>query len=485
VKRPLWRWSATEVVAATTSGRVNCREVAEAVLGRIETLNGRVNAVTLRLDDQARAAARRLDDAFARGERPGPLHGVPVTIKDNVDVAGQRTPNGLPALAGLIAPDDSPVTRNLLGAGAVLVGRTNTPEVSMRPTTNNPLFGLTRNPWSDDISCGGSSGGAGAAVLAGMCAIGHGNDVGGSIRIPALHCGIPGLKPSQGRVPAFVPSAAGERPTVAALMSVQGPLTRTVADLRLGLAAMAAPDPRDPWFVPSPLTGACDGFGDHDGHRPPGRAALLRGLAGHPTHPRVLAALDRAAAALATAGYEVVEVDDLDTPGVERAARLAFRLLMTDLDHQLTPVLDSSGSREMRLYWGQVLHLEKACTTVPDYIDALAERTTLQRAWAAFLARYPLLVAPQLLGGLLAVDEDIRSEEHARAAWLSLMPSIAVNLLGLPSVLAPTGLDEAGMPSGVQLIGPRLREDLCLAAAEVVEAAVPSVPDLFAERLTA
>ena len=118
------------------------------------------------------ACAAALDDARAHGAEPGPLHGVPVTIKDNVDVRGQRTPNGLPGLAGLIAPEDSPVTRNLLSAGAVLVGRTNTPEVSMRPTTSNPLYGLTLNPWDVRVSCGGSSGGAGVAVLAGFCAIG-------------------------------------------------------------------------------------------------------------------------------------------------------------------------------------------------------------------------------------------------------------------------------------------------------------------------
>ena len=172
-----------------------------------------------------------------------------------VGPARQRTPNGLPGWANLIAPADSPVTANLRSAGAVIVGRTNTPEISMRPTTNNPLYGLTHNPWDDATSCGGSSGGAGSAVASGMGALGHGNDIGGSVRIPALHCGVPAIKPTQGRVPAYLPSGLAERTTIATLMSVQGVLARSVADVRAGLAAMAARDVRDPWWVPAPLEG--------------------------------------------------------------------------------------------------------------------------------------------------------------------------------------------------------------------------------------
>ncbi len=469
---PPWLRTATELAAATRRGEVSCREVVRAALDRVEATNGHVNAVTLRLDEDALAAADALDAAHTRGVPPGPLHGVPVTVKDNVDVAGQRTPNGMPSLAGLVAPAHSPVTANRLAAVAVVFVRTNTPEVSLRPTTDNPLYGLTRNPWSDAVSCGGSSGGAGAAVLAGMCAVGHGNDIGGSIRIPALHCGVPGLKPSQGRVPAFVPSAASERPTVAALMSVQGPLARSVADLRLALGVMAVADARDPWHVPAPLVGP----------PLPRRAAVVRTVGGAPTHPSVGLALDRAARALEAAGWEVEEVDDDATPGLLPAARLAFRLHMTDLDHQLTPLLRTDGSDAMRRYWEQVVTLEEPLRTVGEYVDALASRTTLQRAWAGWLARTPVLVAPLLLGGLLAPGDDVRSDEHARGVWLSLRPSIAVNLLGLPAVQVPTGLDDDGLPCGVQLVGPRLREDVCLAAAEAVEAPHPSIPALLATR---
>jgi amidase len=459
--RPLWRWGAVQVVEATSSGRVSCVEVARSVLARIAEVNGHLNAITLQLGELALARAGVLDAAFTRGEPPGPLHGVPITIKDNVDVRGQRTPNGLPGQAGLIAPDDSPVTRNLLAAGAVLVGRTNTPEVSMRATTDNPLYGLTLNPWNDAISCGGSSGGAGAAVASGMGALGHGNDIGGSLRIPSLHCGVPAIKPSQGRVPAFVPSATAERSTVAALMSVQGLLARTVADLRVGLASASARDPRDPWWVPAPLEG------------PPvqRRAAILRELEGEQTDGSVLRALDRARAALAAAGYDVVEVQESDTPGVRRAAALAFRLLSADLNHQLLPVLRRLGSRQMREYWQAVWEVSEPYRTIGEHIDDLAARTTMLRAWLLFLDEFPVLVMPELLGPLLAVGEDVRSAEDSRRVWGSLQPSIAVNLLGLPAATAPTGLD-GGLPTGVQLVASRYREDVALAAAAAIEAEV-------------
>lgn len=463
----LWQWSAARVAAATAAKVVSASEVTEAVLARIAAVNPGLNAVTLHLDDDARRRARDLDAALARGEQPGPLHGVPITIKDNVDVAGQRTPNGLPARAGAVAAEDSPVTRALREAGAVLVGRTNTPEVSMRPTTDNPLFGLTRNPWDASVSSGGSSGGAGAA---GMGAIGHGSDIAGSIRIPALHCGVAGLKPTFGRVPAYVPGLAAERPTVAALMAVQGPLARTVEDLELALTAMSAPDARDPWSVPAPLAG------------PPAEriAVVVRHVGAQVSTPGVVAAVDRAAQALRAAGWQVRDVDEAATPGVAEPARLAFRLLMTDLDHELTPVVRAAGSATMQAYWQQLLTVEEPLHTIPEYLDALARRTTLLRAWSVFLQRCPLVVLPQMTGPLLTVGQDVRSAADTHAVWDGLRPSIAVNLLGLPAVLAPTGLDEQGLPTGVQLVAGRFREDVCLAAARDVEAAWPPLaPQLW------
>jgi amidase len=242
-------------------------------------------------------------------------------------------------------------------------------------------------------------------------------------------------------------------------MSVQGVLARTVADVRLGLAAMSARDVRDPWWVPAPL----------EGPPVPRRAAVLRELDGTPSDAGVLAALDRAARALREAGYEVRDVAESDTPGVTPTARLAFRLMMADLNHQLAGVLERFASPQMLQYWQVMGEMARPYADLGEHIDDLALRTTMIRRWLGFLEEHPVLVAPQLLGPLLAVDEDVRSHEDSLRVWDCLRPSIAVNILGLPSVLAPTGLDDAGLPTGVQLISSRYREDVALDAAQAVE----------------
>jgi amidase len=243
----LWRLSAVAMAAGLRDRQFSCVEVVDSALERVHALNPRLNAITVPCDEDARAQALEADAALARGESMGPLHGVPVTIKENVDQQGKPTTNGIPAFRDLIAPADSPVVANLRRAGAIVLGRTNTPELSMRATTDNPLRGRTRNPWDDEASPGGSSGGAGAAAAAGFGPIHHGNDIGGSLRFPSFACGVMTVKPTQGRVPAYNPSAGAERGILAQLMSVQGAICREVADLRLATRAMAQGDPRDPW----------------------------------------------------------------------------------------------------------------------------------------------------------------------------------------------------------------------------------------------
>jgi amidase len=224
---------------------ISAREATRAVLDRCTAVNPALNAVVQVLEQEALAAADAADAALSRGDAaPGPLHGVPVTTKINVDQKGLPTSNGCVPLRDLIAPEDSAVVANLRRAGAVLVGRTNAPALSMRWFTENALHGRTLNPWSAAHTPGGPSGGAAAAAAAGIGPIAHGNDLGGSIRYPAYACGIAGLRPSFGRVPAFNPTMQAERPLSFQLMSTQGPLARRVRDLRLALAVMAQGDPR-------------------------------------------------------------------------------------------------------------------------------------------------------------------------------------------------------------------------------------------------
>src|SRR5262249_4815737 len=335
MNEPLWQASATEIIAGIRQKKFSCSEVMGSVVDRIRERNPKLNAIVIDLTDQALAAAAAADRALHSGAQPGELFGVPVTIKVNVDQEGEATTNGLPVFANVIAPDDAPLVRNVRRAGAIIVGRTNVPELSMRLTTVNPLHGRTWNPWHADASPGGSSGGAGVAAAAGFGAIHHGNDIGGSLRFPAFTNGVATLKPTPGRIPAFNPSAIVERGLLAQLTSVQGAIARTVADVRLATRVMAAGDPRDPWWVPAPFEG-----------QPlvkPIRVAVARNSYGYPIHPGIVQLIDRAAAHLSDACYEMVEVEP---PSIMEPARGWFSVLLTELKGTLGPTVDQFGSDE-------------------------------------------------------------------------------------------------------------------------------------------
>src|SRR5499426_4311774 len=325
----LWQANAVEVAAGIAEKRFSCSEVMLSVVDRIREVNPKLNAIVIDLTDQALAEARRSDEALATGRPCGPLHGVPVTIKENVDQQGKPTPNGLPAFAEVIAPDDAPLVRNLRRAGAIIVGRTNTPELSMRLTTVNPLHGRTWNPWHPDASPGGSSGGAGVAAAAGFGPIHHGNDIGGSLRFPAFTNGVTTIKPTPGRIPAFNPSAIAERGLLAQLTSVQGAIARTVADVRLATRVMAMGDPRDPLWVPAPFDG--------EPLTKPIRIAVTRNSHGYPIHPGIIRLIDRTAVYLSDAGYEVI---DVEPPSIMEPARGWFTVLLTELKGMLGPMID-------------------------------------------------------------------------------------------------------------------------------------------------
>ncbi len=289
----LWRLSATDLAARIRAGEISAKEAAADALSRLDAVNGAINAVVACRPEEVLREAEAIDAARARGDDPGPLAGVPVTIKVNADQSGFATTNGLRLQKDLVARSDSPVVANFRRAGAVLLGRTNTPAFSLRWFTSNGIHGATKNPRDPSLTPGGSSGGAGAAVAAGIGAIAHGTDIAGSVRYPAYACGVHGLRPSLGRIPAWNASSP-ERGIGPQLMAVSGPLARTVGDLRLALTAMAAPDPRDPWWVPAPL----------EGPERPRKAALCLRPGGLAIAPEVEAALRDAAARLTAAGWQ-------------------------------------------------------------------------------------------------------------------------------------------------------------------------------------
>ncbi|KJC51254.1 amidase [Bradyrhizobium sp. LTSP885] len=456
---PLWRADAAALTAAIRARTISAREVVEATLERLSEVNPALNAVVLTLADEARATADALDARQRAGAELGPLHGVPATIKINIDQRGCPTDNGIIANKGLIAEQDHPVVANLRAAGAILIGRTNAPGYSMRWHTGNALHGETRNPWRADRTCGGSSGGAAVATAAGMAPISHGNDIAGSIRYPAFCCGVFGLKPSYGRVPSYNPSFQGLSPISSQLMAVQGPLTRSVRDLRLAFAAMAKPDVLDPrTLAPAPFPPA---------HQPI-QVALVESFDGAPYHPAVSAALSAAARALEDAGYRV---EPASPPELTTAAATWPRLAMPDLLAQLEPYIEKNGDDGVRRAAGLWRHVWPQRDPA-EVLVALGERLRLLRLWQLFLIRYPLILMPASTEPAFEVDADTRDAATTSAIVRSQRPMTAVSLLGLPAISAPALVSD-GLPIGVQLVAAPFREDLCFDAAEAIEARLP------------
>ena len=459
----LWRLSATQVAALVHARRLSALEVAQAALDRLAQVNPTLNAIVEHRPAEMLAQARAVDAAIARGNDPGPLAGVPVTTKVNIDQAGYATTNGLRSQQTLIAQDNSPVAESLLRAGAVLLGRTNTPAFSYRWFTGNQLHGVTRNPRDAALTPGGSSGGAAAAIASGMGHLAHGTDIAGSIRYPAYACGVHGLRPSFGRVAAWNPSAGAERAIGGQLMAVSGPIARTIADLRLGLQVMARPDLRDPWWVPAPLT-----WPDS-----PRRAVVCLRPDGMDTAPEVCAALLDAAARLRDAGWTVDEVDGL--PPLKEAVPLQIALWMGDGYQGLVEAAQREGDiGAITALAGQKALVENL--QLGDLSAALSRRLGIARAWQLFMERHSVLLLPVSAELPFANDLDLQGQEAYERVWRAQLTMIALPLTGLPALTVSTAL-AARTPVGVQIVAGRFREDLCLDAGEAIEArGVPPAP---------
>ena len=453
----LWRLSAVELALRIRQRELSCTEVTASVLARIGEVNPRLNALAEVMADEALAAAARADRAVAQGEMLGPLHGVPVTIKVNVDTAGHATTDGIVAAKDNIAASDSPLVAHLRAAGAVIVGRSNTPAFSLRWFTDNDLHGRTLNPFDAAVTPGGSSGGAAAAVATGMGAIAHGNDYGGSIRYPAWACGVVGLRSTTGRVPSYKASAPN-RIISNQLMSVQGPLTRSVADARLALQVMAQGSALDPNWVPAPL--------DHPGADRPHAVAMFKHHTAYDVDPGVSAVIEQAAGWLAAAGYSVVEVEP---PHFEEGAELWRDLVMDDLRRGGKPAIESLGDAAVRANLG-FMYEGRPALDRDAYLEALARRFNICRAWAQFLEQYPVLLMPNSWQRQFPVDDDTHTLARLNQLVAAQSPLLGTAMMGLPGLAVPTGL-VGGLPTGVQLVSARFREDLALRAGEVIERA--------------
>ena len=460
--KDLWRWGAVELARAIRAREISSREAVESCLARVDTVNLRLNAIVDLMADEALRAADKADAAVKKAGALGALHGVPVTLKINVDVAGRPTTNGVVAFKDKVASEESPCVIQWRNAGAIFVGRTNVPAFSTRYFTDNALHGRTLNPWDPKRTPGGSSGGAAAAVATGMGALAHGNDRAGSIRYPSYACGVYGLRPTLGRIATFEPGVPETLAITTQLANTQGPLARSIRDLRLGTAAMMERDPRDPWWVPVPL---------RDEVPRPGRVALCAGVPGAEVDPAVAAAVKQAGRWLQDAGFEVEEVAP---PNLLEAGSLFFTLVVSenavskDERAGTTKAIEALGDEPCKRARRSTVASIQALA-YEGYVMALARRAALLRQWMLFFERYQFALLPISWQRPFPVDEDQKGDAAVAALLRAQVPILAASALGLPGLAVPATVVE-GVPVGVQLVSGRYREEVLFAAGEAIGA---------------
>ena len=462
--------------AVTMAEQIREREISpvdlvEAHLGQIEGLNPKLNAFVQVDAERARRAAHGAEAAVMQGKTLGPLHGVPVSIKSSLDVAGMRCEAGTRLRAGFVAAQDAPLVTRLKNAGAIVLGVTNTPELLMAWETDNLLYGRTNSPWDLERTPGGSSGGEAAAIAAGMSAGGVGSDGGGSIRVPAHFSGICGLKPTPGRIPAtgHFPVSAGPF----ALIGVVGPMARTVADLKVLFEVMQGPDIGDACAAPVPVRWPSDdevkklrvGYFEDDGRTP--------------VTPETRAAVRTAAEALCRAGFQV---DRFQPEGLEEARQLWHRFFVVAGGMLLRPMF-KEGDADLSPILKQFLEWSAAepAHTARTLLDAWIQRDLLRARFFAQMQQYPILLCPA--AAIPAFRHGERSWQiegktvHYLDAWSY---TEFFNLLGNPAAVVPVGQSPEGLPIGVQIVGRPWEEEqvLCVAAALEKECGAWRIPPI-------
>jgi len=451
----LWQLGALELAGKIATREVSSREVVEAHLARVLQVNTDVNAIVRVLTVEALAAADRADEAVAAGAVLGPLHGVPCSVKENIDVEGTPTTNGVPMFADSIAPSDAPTVERMRAAGAIPFARTNLPDFGLRVHTDSSLHGLTRNPWNPHVTAGGSSGGEASAIASGMSPIGLGNDIGGSLRNPANCCGIASLKPTLGVIPMASAIPPEDKLLSSQLMLVEGPMARCVADVRAGLEVLAGQHWRDPRSVTAVLTDA------EPGERL--QIAVLPEPPGGPTDAGIAAAIRSVADRLDDAGHTVVEVVP---PEYERTGDLWTRILVGDIRAQHEVLATVMGEDGLALI--AALEAQVEPTEFPSVLLLHAERYRIMRLWSEFFREHPILLAPTWALPAFAHGADIATGDDAMLLSDWMRPVIHANALGLPAAVTPAGIAD-GLPVGIQVMGDRFTDLRCLTVAQEIE----------------
>jgi amidase len=456
----LWQLSALELAGKIRTGEATSREVLRAHIDRIEAVNGHLNAVVRRLDDEAFVAADAADAAVAAGRELGVFHGVPCSIKENIDVAGTPTTQGVEMFAEAIAPIDAPTTARMRAAGAIPFARTNMPDFGLRVHTDSQLHGLTRNPWNPNVTAGGSSGGEASAISSGMSPIGLGNDIGGSLRNPAHCCGIASLKPTVGVIPMATVIPPEDMMVSSQMMVVEGPMARTVADVRAGLGVLTGPDIRDPRSLPVNLTDSAPGERL--------RVAVLADPPGGATDSGIATAIRSVGDRLADAGHEVVEVVP---PSYEESIDLWGRLLIADLRAQKDLLMMVMGEDGQKMVANFDTNLPP--TDFPLMLTLHAERFAAMRAWSMFFAKHPILITPTWAQPAFEHGADL-DPANVELITDTIRPVVPANLLGTPAVITPAGVFD-GLPVGAQVMGDRFTDLRCLTVAAEIESLIGTI----------
>ncbi len=454
----LWRAGALDLAGMIARREVTSTEVVQAHLDRISEVNPALNAVVRRLDDTALAAAAEADRAVAAGASLGTFHGVPMSVKENIDLAGTPTTSSLAVFAEAVVDVDAPSVERMKTAGAIPIVRTNLPDLGLRVATESSLHGITRNPWNPARTAGGSSGGEGSALASGMSPIGLGNDIGGSLRNPAHCCGIASIKPSTGVVPAAGSLPPQDATLMFQLMAVEGVMARHVADVRAGLLTVAGPHARDPLALPVHLRALDRGR--------PLRVGLVAEPPGGTTDPGVAAAIRRAADVLADQGAIVTEA----VPATyERSIELWGALLMADLRPQL-PMLEmvmGDGGKEFLAHAMQAFPEVDLAT----FGALLTERVGVLKDFQRWFAQHDVMLSPTWAHPPFQHSADIASFEGAMATFDTMRPVVPANLLGLPAAVVPVGFAD-DMPVGAQVTAWSFGDLVALDVAQLLEDAL-------------
>jgi len=442
------------------SREVQAVEVVRAHLTQIDILNPRLNAVTQTLADEAELMAAAADVRAATGRPLSAFDGVPFSVKENIDCLGAPTTEGLLMLADNMPSRDAPTVERMKAAGAIPLARTNMPDLGLRVHTDNALHGPTLNPWDNDLTCGGSSGGEGVAIATGMSPMGIGNDIGGSVRNPAYCSGILGHKPTPHRLP----RAASTPPTswgpAKQLMSVNGPMARSAADLRAMFSIMHGRHPLDPWSVSTPFAEVPTGA------RP--AIALVPEPEGGETSPEVAAGVREVGEVLRARGFEVAEA----APPCLDDVVSAWQVWLAGEVHLRRELIDAVLSPDAKRVL-DLLDEEAGEQDLMSTVDALTARHGLAQAWVNFMQTHPIIIGPVWTQKPFAVGFDIESSEAGDEVMSMLRFVVPANVLGLPATSVPVGLDSGGLPRGVQVIGEHHADDLCIEIAEVLGEVFP------------